>query len=30
MLEGMMARPRAISSRTKYGVINPGTLAPKH
>ena len=29
MLDGMMARPRAISSRTNSGVMKAGTLAPK-
>ena len=29
MLHGMMARPRAISSRTNSGVTNSGTEAPK-
>ena len=29
MLDGMMARPRAISSRTNSGVMNSGTDAPK-
>ncbi|MGX1074484.1 hypothetical protein AB7M45_005094 [Bradyrhizobium elkanii] len=29
MLEGMMARPRAISSRTNSGVMKAGTAAPK-
>ena len=29
MLHGMMARPRATSSRTNSGVTNSGTEAPK-
>ena len=29
MLQGMMARPRAISSRTNSGVMCSGTEAPK-
>ena len=29
MLDGMMARPRATSSRTNSGVMNSGTEAPK-
>ena len=29
MLDGMMARPRAISLRTNSGVMNSGTDAPK-
>ncbi len=29
MLAGMMARPRAISSRTNSGVTKAGTFAPK-
>src|SRR5215469_11776653 len=29
MLDGMMARPRAISLRTNYGVMKAGTEAPK-
>ena len=29
MLAGMMARPRAISSRTNSGVMNAGSDAPK-
>src|SRR5271169_2922663 len=29
MLAGMMARPRAISERTKSGVMTVGMLAPK-
>src|SRR5579862_7763483 len=29
MLLGIIARPRAISSRTNSGVMNPGIFAPK-
>ena len=29
MFDGMMARPRATSSRTNSGVTNSGTAAPK-